>query len=173
MIPWADVMYGCDAHWWRHHKGTEFKGEKWATHEMPDHDNTQAHEQFGVHLIAGKDAQGFSFDPSVIHYGQNSGFQAVNLALHFGARHIILVGFDMRRVDDKAHFFGDHPAGLNSTPTYVDFINAFTNAKLPSGVRVINATPNSALKCFPMMSFDEAVNDRLLWHRTFDHAAAG
>jgi hypothetical protein len=164
MLPWADVLYGCEPTWWNVHRGTEFQGEKWSTHDTDTNDKTEAHEKWGVRCVRGVHANTFSFSPELIHYGNNSGFQAVNLALLFGCVHIILIGFDMRVVGGLKHFFGDHPKGLSNAAPYDVFAKTFAvAAKELEGVRIVNATPNSGLTCFPMMSFDEAIDDRNLY----------
>jgi hypothetical protein len=110
LLPWAEALYGCDLTWWEHHNGVpDFAGEKWSTHDDGTNDKRDAEAKYGVKLIAGKAAESFSTDPAVLHYGSNSGFQAVNLAIVWGAARIVLVGFDMRVVGGKRHFFGDHP----------------------------------------------------------------
>jgi hypothetical protein len=38
----------------------------------------------------------------------------------------------------------------------------------------VNATPGSAIGCYPFMSLEAAIADhRLLWNRPVDHAASG
>jgi hypothetical protein len=108
------------------------------------------------------DAPGFSHIPARIHYGNCSGFQAINLAILFGATRIILVGFDMRVVNGQRHFFGDHPAPLGNACQYEHFLPAFEAAArtLPRHISIVNCTPGSALKCFPMASLDAALSDR-------------
>jgi len=171
-IPWADVLYGCDPSWWRYHKGTEFKGEKWSTHEGPEgstNDKAEAQRLWGVRCVKGVSGAGFSLDPSVIHYGDNSGFQAINLAILFGCKHIILVGFNMQKVGGKSHNFGEHPPELLSGTTYLPFVRHFEQAAkmLPQHIRIVNATPDSALTCFPMMTLDQALQERHdLYHPT-------
>lgn len=110
-------------------------------------------------LVEGRDGKGFSFDPGVIHYGSNGGFQAVNLALLMGATRIVLVGFNMQPVDGKGHFFGSHGPGLRNTTNYSNFIRAFevAAASLPQGIEILNATPASALTCFPGIDLDQAL----------------
>jgi hypothetical protein len=92
--------------------------------------------------------------------GRNGGYQAMNLAVHFGAKRQLLVGFDMRAREGKSHWFGDHPT--KSGP------DIYANVMLPAfptiveplkvlGVEVINCTPGSALTCFPMMSLEDAL----------------
>ena len=159
LMPWADVLYGCDAKWWHAHKGCRgFCGEKWSAHDKGTNKKLEVAEQYGVSLIAGDDKPGFSADPSVIHYGSNSGFQALNLALLWGAVEVVLVGFDMRRVEGKAHFFGEHPEPLRVEMDYERFVPHFTRAKVPDGVRILNATPDSAIKCYPFVDLGEVFN---------------
>lgn len=164
LMPFADVLYGCDAKWWDHHQDCkEFAGEKWSSHEEGTNDKREQFLRLKLWIVAGKRGKGFCADPHFIHYGSNSGFQAVNLALHFGATLIVLVGFDMRAVDGKRHFFGDHPQGFVKSSDYKQFIAAFEEAAkcLPAGVEIVNATPGSALKCFPMMALDKVLEGKI------------
>lgn len=159
LLPRADVLYGCDAAWWRERKGAaEFEGERWSSHHVGrgvGNDKSSIGPQYGLRLVEGRDKPGFSFDPAWIHYGKNSGFQAVNLALLMGASRVVLVGFDMH----GTHFFGPHRRPLRQTPDYRNFINAFAKAAelLRPGIEIVNATPGSALKCFPRLSLEDAI----------------
>lgn len=153
LMPWADAMYACDRAWWKHHQGTAFPGPKWSSHHKDGNDKLDVAAEFGINLVAGRVAKGFSVDPALIHYGMNSGFQAVNLAILFGAATIVLVGFNMQHVDGKKHFFGDHPGKLQRGAKYERFAIPFEQAakNMPAGVTILNATPKSALKCFPIV----------------------
>lgn len=98
-----------------------------------------------------------------IHQGANSGYQSLNLAMLLGATRIILLGFDMRAVNDKKHFHPDHPPGMNNP--YDGLFKTWNQnfrSTLPdlkkAGVTVINATPDSALDAFPRMSLEEALH---------------
>jgi hypothetical protein len=152
------VLYACDTIWWQHSRPSakEFRGERWSSHSLApkvNDDKTAAAKEYGLTLIGGAEGDGFSFDLSRIHYGDNSGFQAINLALHFGARKIWLLGFDMKNSAQR-HFFGDHPPGIlkaKGAPNYDHFVGHFDTAArmLPADVEIINATPDSALTCFP------------------------
>jgi hypothetical protein len=158
LMRWADAVYSCDRGWWDLHQ-PDFDGHKWSSHHVPDNDKRAAASRHGLNLVRGAPGNGFSFAPDHIHYGRNSGFQAVNLALLFGAVRIVLVGFDMRLVAGRSHFFGEHPAGLRRTLNYQNFIKAFEAAasSLPAGVEILNATPGSALTCFPTVNLDQAL----------------
>jgi hypothetical protein len=157
-MPWAGALYSCDARWWDLHK-PDYAGEKWSSHHAPGNDKLGAAARHGLRLVRGQPGKGFSMDPGCIHYGANSGFQALNLALLFGAVDIVLVGFDMRLVGGRSHFFGDHPAVLRRTGSYQNFIRAFevAAARLPGGIGIRNATPESALRCFPEIDLDQAL----------------
>lgn len=162
LLPWADVKYACDAAWWEVHRMNVLTGERWTSHSLaPKNDKRSMSD--GFHVIEGRNGEGFSRDPAVIHYASNSGFQAVNLAILFGADPIILVGFDMREVGGKRHFFGNHKAPLRDGHPFPVWVGHFARAakKLGPAPRIINATPGSALTCFPMMPLAEALNMRI------------
>jgi hypothetical protein len=157
-LPWADVLFACDTAWWHFHRGVPaFNGEKWSSHGTSN-DKQDAGLAYGLKCVAGIQGAEFSTKPGLINYGSNSGFQAINLAIQFGAARIVLVGFNMQRVGGKSHFHGDHPKGLrNADPRR--FLTYFNQAakKLPPGVAITNATPDSALKCFPKMDLADAL----------------
>jgi hypothetical protein len=162
LLPAADLLYGMDANWWTLHNGVPgFAGEKWTAREVSPHriaEKDAAIQKYSLLSVPGDwaEAAGFSFNPERIHYGANSGFQAINLAILFGVAEVILVGFDMRAVNGQQHFFGNHPKPLNNPNQYDTFIQSFNAAArtLPSTVRIINATPASALTCFPMLELE-------------------
>lgn len=158
LMPFADALYACDAAWWDHHAGCRsFRGERWTSHSLsPKNDKTTVADRLGLRVIAGANGAGFSRDPAVIHYGGNSGFQAVNLALLWGADPVILVGFDMQ----GNHFFGNHKPPLRDHAQFGAWIRNFNKAAemlWHPRPTIINATPGSALKCFPMMPLSEAL----------------
>jgi hypothetical protein len=161
LLPFADVLYAGDADWWDVHDGVPgFAGERWSAHEALRNDKADLVDRYGLHLVAGPkhDAEGFSLDPARIHYGGNSGFQAINLAILFGATRILLVGFDMRTTTPR-HFFGDHPFPLHNVAKYEHFHGAFVHAArlLPPHIEIVNCTPGSGLRCFPLVELDVAL----------------
>lgn len=168
LLPHADALYACDNHWWEHHGDCGgFGGEKWSTHEGGEGSSnnklaTGLADRFGIRCVQGVSRDRFSTDPGVIAYGGNSGFQALNLALLKGCKRIVLVGFDMRHVEGRAHFFGDHPKGFGQCSDHQmqSFAKYFAMAAkdLPADVSIVNATLGSALTCFPMMPLDAALS---------------
>ena len=172
-FPYADAMYGCNPSWWRVHKDCPgFNGQKWTSHEANDGDTNDKlridpqlgksiADAFGLNVCGGRHGDEFSLDHDFIRYGSNSGFQAINLAILFGCKRIVLVGFDMGCPGGESHFFGDHPKELhqNRDADYRAYIKNFAVAakKLPPDISIVNATPGSALNCFPMMRLEDAM----------------
>lgn len=162
LFPWAEVLYGCDARWWSTVQGaSECTGEKWIS---TDRNRWQSVDsvayQFGLKVIQGRGLPFFSTDPRFIHYGYNSGYQAINLALLFGAAPLVLVGFDYRKVEGRSHFFGDHQKPLANTTNFAIWLECLDVAskKLPPYIQIINCTPDSAIESFPRGNLKEVLD---------------
>ena len=155
MALWSDVLYACDGEWWDKYIQDvllRFKGESW-TQDIP------VASKYGLNRIEGERSEGLGKDK--IHYGANSGYQAINLAYLFGAKKIILLGFDMKRGNDnKSHWHGEHPGPLNNSMPIKTWVKNFW--KLAEDLRnekveVINATRDTALECFNKVNLGEAL----------------
>lgn len=96
--------------------------------------------------------------------GGSSCFQALNLAIQFGARRIALVGCDAR-IDLGKHWHADHAGELrNPHQTTADlWVKSFDDAadELEAlGVEVTNCSPVSALTKFPKGTLIEWLQGR-------------
>lgn len=84
----------------------------------------------------------------------------MNLALHWGARRFVLVGYDMGPVAKRTHFFGDHPKGLRNDSPWPVFMRNFgviaEDCKRLS-LEVVNTSAISRLDCFPRASLLDAL----------------
>lgn len=85
----------------------------------------------------------------------NSGLMALNLAINLGADPIYLCGFDMRLVEGRKHFHDGYPSHLvpggpvpKSCEDMLAEWDGIAEQCRALGVRVINATPGSALTGF-------------------------
>lgn len=93
--------------------------------------------------------------------GPNSGFQALNLAIQFGATRIILAGFDMHTASG-VHWHGPHRDGLVN-PHEICFIkwrrilDGAAALMRDLGVDVVNVSPASALSAYPKMTIPQAM----------------
>jgi len=144
LAPWADVLYACDARWWRWHQGVPgFAGLKYGLERECRHfKGVQVLEQTGI--------EGLEAAPTGLRTGKNSGYQAINLAVHLGAARVVLLGYDMQRTGGREHWFGNHPNGSRSP--YDAFARRFASLVQPLralGVSVVNCSRHTALTAFP------------------------
>jgi hypothetical protein len=152
LAPWADVLYSSDRRWWPHYKGVpSFAGLKYSigSGQMKRNPFRDYPE---IRVLRNTGYLGLELDPGGLRNGRNSGFAAINLAVHLGATRIILLGYNMSHAAG-AHFFGDHPQGLTQNASlYPGFRRNFDTLVEPLrtlGVEVFNCTENSSLDAFP------------------------
>lgn len=127
--PWADVLVSYDPAWWRAYpEAFDFKGEKFCSQKLQDAEYWR----------------------SPYFNGCNSGLMGMYKAEEKGAEQIILLGFDMH----GTHYFGPHTRKNGSAPLKNSddkvFRRHFAQFARWRGCPVINCTPGSALKQFPL-----------------------
>jgi hypothetical protein len=157
--PWADVLYFCDGwKWWKNYEAQvqeHFTGRYivTSTDEIP-----------GVKHLQLTGEQGLEDDPGALRHGKNSGYQAINLAVHFGVNRIILLGYDMQ-ANGRCHW-RTRP-GREEKQVEV-FHRLLQDRMLPNfaslvaplreaGVEIVNCTPGSALTVWPMRTLEEVL----------------
>jgi hypothetical protein len=141
--PWADIIYGSDAKWWRHYMPSvsALPGRKISVEiGLPIK---------GVEYLRASNRI-YDERPCYLSTGANSGYAALCLAAKLGAKRILLYGYDMgpRNGRSRRH---DYPANLNSRPRFSDWLPRFqllAPQLRARGIEVINCTPGSALGCF-------------------------
>lgn len=161
MAPWSEVLYFCDEKWWRWH------GDKVTIGFCGRYIVTPAFAGPLVKTLRLVNLSGLDRDPTAVRSGHNSGYQAINLAYHFGARRIILLGIDMTTAPDGAtHYHEGHPISMPRDLYREMLDNTMKKNMLPyfpslgrdlelEGVEVINANPASALTYWPRKPLSE------------------
>ena len=160
LCPWADALYACDGEWWTLKNGVpEFHGLKItqdpkACAKYPDvrrvdvdrySNEIKLHER--GHLGA----------------GGNGGFQALNLAVQFGATKILLIGYDMR-VDLGEHWHKRHQMPLSNPhpndnlPRWRRALDGAAKVLKMLDVEVVNCSPVSMLTAYRKMTVEEALD---------------
>lgn len=173
VIP-IDVHLSCNPEWWDYYwprderlRNGDFAKWTW--------DKATA-ELYGLAYIRGEWGDGLSTDPGVIHYGHSSGYQLINLALHYGATEFVLIGYDLKypkgyngikqQAGGDRHFFGEYPKELQHWTKFNIGPNGELNGLLECyrtikpadyGIRIINCSPGSALDFFEAGSLEEWV----------------
>ncbi len=185
LAPWADMHYFCDAKWYGWHRTCQAKSQALFGHERalalfhgfqglrvtlePSAPEVQAHDP-SVRVLRNDSRardggpyrrDSLCLEPDGLRTGSNSGHQAINLAVHTGVKRILLLGYDMRLVDGRTHWFGDHPTQNQNQQIYeTQFRPALESLVRPLkelGIEVINCTPDSAAAAFPLMSLNRAL----------------
>jgi hypothetical protein len=164
--PWADVLYGADEKYWRFVQGApEFRGLKYSIQqdrserpELRRPVTEWAAPYPDLEVLRDTGVEGLESDPSGLRTGFNSGYQAIGLAVHFGATRIVLLGYDMwRGPSGKQNWFGPHPTHLESQ--FELFLNQYLTIVEPlkqRGVTVLNASRFTMMGAFPKVRLEEA-----------------
>ena len=156
-----DCWIACDPKWHQHYGQVRGDFAKW-------HWDEDICAQYGYNYIEGVWLDGLSTDLSKLSLGHSSGWQALNLAFHYGCDPICLVGYDMTyRPGEARHYFddlsdkaGEYPNELrkyslfdkpDNTGLLYDYKNIATQTNLPE---IINCTMNSAMHWFPIVPLE-------------------
>ncbi len=168
--PWAPLLYFCDWQWWSWHRGRPafeaFGGLKVSLDarvaEADPRVRWLRNGDEGVPGSAGR--RGLCLERDRLKTGRNSGYQAVNLALHLGARRIVLVGYDMKPGPaGEEHWFGQHrdlegrpvPTSAGCMAKWAALFETMLPQLAALDVEVLNAGPDSAIDCFPRVRLDD------------------
>jgi len=153
-IPFAQVLYWSDTRFfeWYEKEIEKFKGIKVTCRPQPKRNDI-------INLLnTGKN--GLETMSYGIRDGGNSGYAAINLAYHLGAKTIILLGFDMYTVGKDTHWHDGYTSTANTevmsklmVPNFDTLINPLDKRK----VKVYNASPNSKLECFTKITIEESL----------------
>lgn len=151
-MPWASVIYAGDTCWWyAYHDEVIDKcsGQRWTVAKPI------AQKYPRMRWLEATAEMGLSKHPDKVAHGGFSGYQAIGLAVLFGATRILLLGYDCQATNGLSHWHGDHPGKLNK-PTrfdrWQDRLNGLAKAAKQRNVSIINCSAETALTCFPRAS---------------------
>jgi hypothetical protein len=156
LAPWATALYAADAPWWRKNDGVPgFAGLKYTL-------DRHAGMFPGVTVLRNTGLQGLDLDPTGLRSGSNSGYQAINLAVHFGAARILLLGYDMRRGPSGARNFHTEHSPQQAQPfaRWIRRLEELPPIVSSLGIQIINCSRQTAVTCFPRQALREALPAR-------------
>lgn len=152
LVPWADALYAADVGFWTFYESARrFPGLKFSV----GGDTARRVVPSIIPVTTARNDNGLSRHEmlrerlGVIGHGENSGFQALNLVVQFGANPIFLVGFDYH----GKHWHKDHAAGLRNPPAsnmrqWAYYLDAQAERLATWGFRVVNLSPSSLLRSY-------------------------
>jgi hypothetical protein len=164
---WIDVLFFGDCCWHLVHrkKVADFPGLKITCCKRFTKKGKEQMEGIKHLQKDGKHRLGLSPDKQKVGWNSNSGAAAINVAVHFGVKRIILLGFDMNLDDNGvSHWHGSHGAQNDKkrkAPPFNRHLRGFPSIAKDAqalGVEIINANPNSAIDVFPKVALKEILS---------------
>ena len=153
-LPFAQVLYWSDTRFfeWHGKEIGEFSGIKVTCRPQPKRGDV-------INLLnTGK--TGLETMSYGLRDGGNSGYAAINLAYHLGAKKIVLLGFDMQTNGKETHWHEGYSSTADTgtmerlmIPNFDSLVEPLEKRK----VKVYNASPISKLTCFDKISIEEAL----------------
>jgi hypothetical protein len=148
MAPWAPVLYSSDTRWYPHYQWVpEFTGQKIAM------DIKHA----SAITLTRTGSEGVEWEPTGLRCARHSGGAAINLAVHLGAKRVVLLGYDYGYPNGKKHFFGDHPRHLDRRQDFHIWKDAVATMAAPlkeRGIEVWNCSRHTTLTAFPTAALE-------------------
>lgn len=157
--PWAPVLFFGDRRWHLQHKGRrafmEFPGLK-----MTCSDPATGNNLLHLHRVIPTKEQGLAERRDSVASQKTSFAGAMNVAYHYGAKRIILLGADFcRAVDGRSHHHQPHIwENLPGNQTWDTQMTQFQFIVEPlrrAGIEVINASPDSRLPYWPRQNLED------------------
>lgn len=109
-----------------------------------------------IHIMMNSGKTGFDTNNGKLKHGGNSGYAAINLAYHLGAKRIILMGYDMKGINGKLHFHDGYISKQNEK-VYKRFIEPYKQmAQLLTnmGIQTYNTSIDSGLTYFKKVKIE-------------------
>jgi len=157
---WIDVLFFGDDGFWKTRKEEiiAFNGLRVSFESEKIRDSR-------VKLVARnpRKKQGITFTPAgLLSWNFNSGAAAINLAIQFGVKRIILLGFDMQLdQNNNQHWHKVYSSPLSgvkeSMKKHLQGFPVIAKDIEGSGIEIINCSPNSAIQCFRKVNIWEVL----------------
>ena len=158
---WVDVCWFGDNRWW-----------EWNREKLRDFGGLKVcccsglKNRIDLKLLSrnGNKSEGIGENPYYVSWNRSTGASAINLAYHFGAKKIVLLGFDMKRVEGKDNWHDNHKIKhTKTTPPYNRYLQAFIAISKDAktlGVEIINCSMDSAITQFDKVSLEEVLSGK-------------
>ncbi len=119
----------------------------------------------------GAKAKGISTNPMMLSWNGNTGAAAINLAIHFGAKRIMLLGFDMdidpnNKMQHWHNLYAKGPVSDDRRRRKLPFSRHLLGFPVIAedvkklGVQIINVSKDSTITCFPKKTIKQVFDER-------------
>jgi hypothetical protein len=172
LVDQPDVIFYADTRWWGWNKadiasnfpaGSSPPARRRSPTSIPASAAWGATTATTADTCAPGEVVSLTDDPTLLS-GPDSGSMAMNLAYHFGASRIVLLGFDMGFVEGESHWHPDH-----QVPSVESQLHRSLRTALPwSGRRA----PEARRRCDPLHAVAARLHPRGRFRRSLGLAAA-
>lgn len=166
---WIDIiMFGDSGFYLKNRSGlAQFPGIKVTcnTNMGPNASKGKLKTDNSIKLLQQIGSKGISKNPQSVCWNGNTGGAAINLAIHTGVKKIILVGFDMRLINDQQHWhqlygkreINEHRLRKLPFDRHLRCFLPIAKAAKRLGVEIINASPDSAIEEFRKLTVKQSL----------------
>jgi len=159
---WIDAILFGDSSWYLKHRKVLATWPGIKVSCVPRFGNLPQERMEGIKYLAKdpKHSKGLSPNSRKVGWNSNSGAAAMNLGIHFGAKRLFLLGFDMKRTGKATHWHDGnrkHPKRLPYYRHLKGFPIIASDAE-KMGVEIFNVNLNSNIPDFPRITLKEALS---------------
>lgn len=149
----VDALFFTDENWFEDNRGLveEFKGLKFTVSRRAKNAYPE------LMRIENRHQPWFEVGHPPMKDGRSSGHRAVSLSIMLGANLILLLGYDMRIVENRSHYHDEYSNTEFAKAYSQEFVRGFDGwheAALKVGCQIINCTPGSAVDEFPFLPLE-------------------
>ena len=173
IVPDLALMFATNSQFWDHYWGREDGPQNHPCEKWTNNEDSASKYRPHLKFIDSRERPGLSNRRDRIHHGHSSGACLVNLAFNLGAKRIVLLGYDLKYAPDyngrerkvgstPRHYFGEYPSALQHWPkvsvkdgVHFELLDHYAMMATQGFVPIINATPDSALSCFPRVNIED------------------
>jgi hypothetical protein len=160
VAPWADVFYSGARDYWtpaavasRRAAGFHGLSVRLALNQgMGPHQERPGILPDGSIVLGNTGDEGLELQPIGLRTFKNSGGAAINLAVHFGARRVVLLGYDMAPDRHGRHHFtaaaGQAERHFSPYPAFRTYLGTMVGPLRAAGVDVLNCSRSTTLEHF-------------------------
>lgn len=155
-VPFADYLFFGDRRWWRVNRD-KFKSFTGKRVTVAEHQPRQDDDI--LQLMKVRPPPGICEKPNGVVMQRTSTSGAINLAVHLGAKRIVFLGLDMKKVAGRTHHHTPHP--WPSRPGCWDMqmkeLIMVADALKKKSVEVINTSMDSRIDFWPKARLAEVL----------------
>ena len=159
---WISVLYFCDTGFFRNYKNDVLDFHNIKATCVNHLDRNLMPLTRNIKRLKRDMRYGLSTKADTICWNFNSGGAAIDFAAHTGVKRILLLGFDMRYVDNKSHWHAGYqtyvkPTNPASFRRFLRSFHAIASDAKRRRIEILNVSMDSAIKELPKVQLKDVI----------------